>query len=158
MKVMPVKPQQHFKTTAAMEYCGDKGQRGCATFWTPAVQKKPEGEKRSQPCGQKLIFLLVAHCWRRANMPRENSTTHTPLFSSALHTAAELRANRAFCVSPEDIWRRPVQPEALSHTFVCSWICHFQTRAPLFTFQFRSEHLSCLVLFLHLPSTTSSTS
>lgn len=46
------------------------------------LQFKKLREKRDQPCGQKLIFLLVAHCCRRANMPQENSTTHTPLFSS----------------------------------------------------------------------------
>lgn len=69
-------------------------------------KKRLRGTKRRQPCGQKLIFLLVAHCCRRANMPQENSSTHTPLFSSGfsqLYTPQQSHnweQNQLLCVSP----------------------------------------------------------
>lgn len=84
----------------------------------PLQFKKKLKEKRGQPCGQKLIFLLVAHCCRRANMPQENSTTHTPLFSSGfsqLYTQKQSH-NREWTrisLSAQKACARPVQPEAM---------------------------------------------
>lgn len=84
----------------------------------PLQFKKKLKEKRGQPCGQKLIFLLVAHCCRRANMPQENSTTHTPLFSSGfsqLYTQKQSH-NREWTrisLSDQKACVRPVQPEAM---------------------------------------------
>lgn len=91
---LPVKPRQENTKCITAQYkqlppChtgvilvkGVRAKRLCH-LPNPCSLKKKLREKRGQPCGQKLIFLLVAHCCRRANMPRENSTTHTPLFSS----------------------------------------------------------------------------
>lgn len=144
----------------------------------PLQFKKKLKEKRGQPCGQKLIFLLVAHCCRRANMPQENSTTHTPLFSSGfsqLYTQKQSH-NREWTrisLSDQKACVRPVQPEAmfcdlratkLHMSFDCDrqkYNLSFPKAGTFFTFQLlhwvTSESLSFFNFYLYLSTLPKST-
>ncbi len=182
MRLTPIKPQREIKgalqfNTKQPPPCHAgvilvKGIRAKILCHLPdPCSSKKLREKRGQPCGQKLIFLLVAHCCRRANMPQENSTTHTPLFSSGfsqLYTQQQSHnwERTRISVSAQKACARPVQPEVNSmiwepwsrplfvvvffFLFIATEkrrICHFQMRAHLFTFQFRFEPLPRLLLF-----------
>ena len=152
------------KPSDTVSYWGDTEAMQSHHLPNPCSSKS-WGEKRGQPCGQKLIFLLVAHCCRRANMPQENSTTHTPLFSSGfsqLYTQQQSR-NREWTripVSPEGGCARAVWPEADSRIWqptsrrslglglrrdesVIS-----KRGAHLLSFQFCFDHFPCLLLSL----------